>query len=296
LPACWPTETEPRGTEPREENSALAARAFDRDDANRCRENESAAIPLVGSRSAYSRAVTDAPSPNHEPRAAGVPLDTVVLHYTGMPTGAEAIARLRDPAATVSAHYLIETGGRVLRLVPEHRRAWHAGAACWAGETDINSRSIGIELVNRGHAWGYHPFPDSQLESLRGLLAEVMQRHTIPPERVLGHSDVAPARKIDPGELLPWRWLADQGLAVWPVPVESPVETPGLAWFQDGLAAVGYCVPRSHTLDDATANVLTAFQRRFRPAAVTGAPDTETAARLRGLLARDSCRKPGDRR
>ncbi|SDG43040.1 N-acetylmuramoyl-L-alanine amidase [Limimonas halophila] len=229
--------------------------------------------------------VIEAPSPNHEPRAAGVPLDTVVVHYTGMPTAAQAIDRLRDPAAKVSAHYLIETGGRVLRLVPEGRRAWHAGVACWQGLSDINSRSIGIELVNRGHAWGYHPFPESQLESLRVLLADILARYGIPPARVLGHSDVAPERKTDPGELFPWRTLAAHGLAVWPDPVQPPAETPPVAWFQARLAAVGYCTPQSGRLDDATAAVLAAFQRRFRPKAVTAAPDTGTAARLMGLTA-----------
>jgi len=227
--------------------------------------------------------VIEAPSPNHEPRADGVPLDTVILHYTGMPTAAQAIDRLRDPAAKVSAHYLIETSGRVLGLVPETRRAWHAGVACWQGASDINSRSIGIELVNRGHEWGYHPFPESQLESLHALLSDIAARRGIPPARVLGHSDVAPERKTDPGELFPWQRLAAHGLAVWPEPVQAPADAPSIAWFQDRLAAIGYCVPRSGTLDTATTAVLAAFQRRFRPEAVTGDPDAGTAARLMGL-------------
>jgi len=227
--------------------------------------------------------VVEAPSPNHEPRVDGVPLDTVVLHYTGMPTAAQAIDRLRDPAAKVSAHYLIETGGRVLGLVPETRRAWHAGVACWQGASDINSRSIGIELVNRGHEWGYHPFPESQLESLRVLIAGILARYAIRQARVLGHSDVAPERKTDPGELFPWQRLAAHSLAVWPTPVAPPSETPSIAWFQARLAAVGYGVAQSGTLDNATTAVLAAFQRRFRPEAVTGDPDAGTAARLMGL-------------
>jgi N-acetylmuramoyl-L-alanine amidase len=227
--------------------------------------------------------VVDSPSPNHEARPPGRPVDLIVLHYTGMITGRAALERLRDPSAKVSAHYLIETDGTVHRLVPEARRAWHAGVAAWAGESDINDRSIGIELVNPGHEFGYVPFPEAQMLRLIDLCRAILGRHPIPSHRVLGHSDVAPARKQDPGELFDWARLADAGLGLWPLPAPRPDPAPGIAWFQEMLATIGYEVPRHGRLDAATQAVLTAFQRHFHPDAVTGAPDAETACRLEGL-------------
>ena len=154
-------------------------------------------------------------SPNWDERA--LPVSMVVLHYTGMPTAEEALARLCDPAAKVSAHYMIDEDGTVTALVPEAKRAWHAGSAYWRGITDVNSASIGIELVNPGHDWGYRPFPDAQMEALLPLLADIVDRHDISPTNVVGHSDVAPARKQDPGELFDWQRLARLRLAL-PVP------------------------------------------------------------------------------
>src|SRR5579863_873471 len=133
----------------------------------------------------------------------------VVLHYTGMQTGHAALARLRDPAAKVSAHYLVEEDGRVFALVPEERRAWHAGKSFWRGETDINARSVGVEIVNPGHEWGYRPFPDPQIAAVIELLGDIRSRWTIEDARLVGHSDVAPDRKEDPGELFPWRRLSE---------------------------------------------------------------------------------------
>ncbi len=156
------------------------------------------------------------PSPNHDARPAGGAVDILVLHYTGMKTADEALARLCDPAAKVSAHYTIGRDGRVFAHVPEDRRAWHAGVSFWAGETNVNARSIGIELVNPGHEFGYAPFPEAQIASLIDLAHGIVTRHPIPPRRVLGHSDVAPARKMDPGELFPWRHLAEFGIGLWP--------------------------------------------------------------------------------
>ena len=147
------------------------------------------------------------PSPNFGPRAPDKPIDILLIHYTGMESAEAALDRLCDPAAQVSAHYLIEEDGTIWSLVDEQHRAWHAGIAYWAGETDINSRSIGIELVNPGHELGYRPFPMPQMEALAGLAREILARHTIPNHRVLGHSDVAPERKCDPGELFDWAWL-----------------------------------------------------------------------------------------
>ena len=220
----------------------------------------------------------DHPSPNREPRPGGTAVDILLIHYTGMLTGAAALERLCQPDAKVSAHYLIEEDGRIVRLVPERLRAWHAGVACWAGKTDINDRSIGIELVNPGHEFGYRAFAEPQMAALIDLGEAIRTRHPIPSHRVLGHSDVAPERKQDPGELFDWPRLARHGLGVWPRELAEPDTTPGLDWFLPRLERAGYC-----TNADPTA-LVTAFQRHFRPNAVTGAPDTGTAARLTGLL------------
>ena len=220
----------------------------------------------------------DHPSPNREPRPGGTAVDILLIHYTGMLTGAAALERLCQPDSKVSAHYLIEEDGRIVRLVPERLRAWHAGVACWAGKTDINDRSIGIELVNPGHEFGYRAFAEPQMAALIDLGEAIRTRHPIPSHRVLGHSDVAPERKQDPGELFDWPRLARHGLGVWPRELAEPDTTPGLDWFLPRLERAGYC-----TNADPTA-LVTAFQRHFRPNAVTGAPDTGTAARLTGLL------------
>ena len=220
----------------------------------------------------------DHPSPNREPRPERTAVDILLIHYTGMLTGAAALERLCQPDAKVSAHYLIEEDGRIVRLVPEDLRAWHAGVACWAGKTDINDRSIGIELVNPGHEFGYRPFPEPQMAALIELAEAIRTRHPIPAHRVLGHSDVAPERKQDPGELFDWPRLARHGLGVWPQEIAAPEVTPDLDWFLARLERAGYCTNAD------PAALITAFQRRFRPEAVTGAPDTGTAARLTGLL------------
>ncbi|MBI1393109.1 MAG: N-acetylmuramoyl-L-alanine amidase [Alphaproteobacteria bacterium] len=205
-------------------------------------------------------AIEDAPSPNFDERGRSV--DMIVLHYTGMPTGGEALARLRDPAARVSAHYLVEEDGRAFRLVPEEMRAWHAGVASWRGETDINARSVGIEIVNPGHEWGYRPFPERQVETVVALVAAIAARHCVCRARVVGHADVAPLRKEDPGELFPWDRLAAEGLAIGPYagPPDPSVD------YSDALkaiAAIGYDVP-----EKAHAAAVLAFQRRFCPAAL----------------------------
>ena len=161
-----------------------------------------------------------APSPNFDARKS--PPDMVVLHYTGMKTGPEALARLCDPEAKVSAHYLIEEDGRLYTLVAEARRAWHAGVSFWKGERDINAVSIGIELVNPGHEFGYRDFPDAQIAALVALLDDIRGRWDIPDSRILGHSDVAPARKQDPGERFPWQALAKAGHGLWVDPPASP--------------------------------------------------------------------------
>ena len=231
----------------------------------------------------------DAPSPNFDARTA--PPDMIVVHYTGMATGEAALARLRDPAAKVSAHYLVEEDGRVFTLVPEARRAWHAGASFWKGEENLNGVSIGIEIVNPGHEWGYRPFPDAQIAAVIGLIGDIRTRWSIADDRIVGHSDIAPARKDDPGELFPWSVLAKAGHGLWAEPPASPGapltkgdEGPGVFALQAGLTRLGYDLPPSGHFDDDTATVVTAFQRHWRPGGVDGIADGETRARLVALL------------
>lgn len=232
------------------------------------------------------------PSPNHGPRADRRP-DVIILHYTGMATGAAALARLCDPASQVSAHYVVEEDGRVLQLVPEARRAWHAGRSFWAGETDMNSASIGIEIVNGGHDFGMPPFADAQIEAVVALCRDIVRRHEIPARRILGHSDVAPGRKADPGEKFPWAKLAASGIGHYvpphPIGDDSPLAqgTKGeaVAALQRRLAAYGYGVRVSADYDAQTADAVAAFQRHFRPARVDGKADLSTRETLRDLLA-----------
>jgi len=214
-------------------------------------------------------------SANFNDRPAGLPVDMLVLHYTGMRRCAEALARLCDIKAAVSAHYLIEEDGTVHRLVDEDKRAWHAGAAWWRGAMDVNGRSVGIELVNPGHEFGYQPFPQAQMLALTNLAKSILMRHQIPPRNVVGHSDVAPRRKRDPGERFDWRHLAAAGVGLW---VD---QAPSLPASEDQvramLAAFGYEVA------DLTATVM-AFQRHFRPVDVTGVADGATVGILKALL------------
>jgi N-acetylmuramoyl-L-alanine amidase len=233
------------------------------------------------------------PSPNHDARPQGTPIDMLVLHYTGMPTGAAALSRLRDASAKVSAHYVVEEDGRVFRLVPEERRAWHAGAAYWRGQRDINGRSIGIEIVNPGHEFGYRAFPAVQMKAVLDLARGIVRRHGIPARNIVGHSDVAPERKEDPGELFDWAFLAHHGVGLWPELTLQPrgrdlgegEHDPAIADAQAKLDIWGYEVPTHGTLDAKTARVLIAFQRHFRPRRLDGRLDAETVALLDALLA-----------
>jgi N-acetylmuramoyl-L-alanine amidase len=200
-----------------------------------------------------------------------------------MASAAEAQARLCDPAAKVSAHYLIDEDGSVIALVPEPARAWHAGVSAWQGESGLNDRSIGIELVNPGHEWGYRAFPEAQYQACIALCQAIVRRWPIPPRRVLGHSDVAPERKEDPGELFDWQRLAAAGVGLWPACGEGAPRS--VATLQAELARFGYAVPRHGRLDRATGLVIAAFQRHFRPRLVDGIADRATLARLDGLLA-----------
>ena len=245
----------------------------------------------------------DRPSPNFDARTRAI--DLVVLHYTGMQDGETALQRLTDPApvagsypgpwqdrstareaplARVSAHYVVGEDGAVYRLVPEQSRAWHAGASSWRGEGDVNARAIGIEIVNGGHDFGLPDFPPSQIEALIVLLGDILARHQLEPSQVVAHSDIAPARKMDPGEKFPWKRLADAGVAIWP---ERRAAPPGnsIVVLQTQLAGIGYAVNQSGVLDLQTKSALAAFQRRFRPHLIDGAADDETRALLAALAA-----------
>ena len=215
------------------------------------------------------------PSPNWDERA--LPVTMVVLHYTEMACDA-ALARLCDPEAKVSAHYFISEAGEVVRLVDEAKRAWHAGASYWRGHKDVNSASIGIELDNPGHALGYREFPEAQIEALIPLLHDIVRRHDIPRANVVGHSDVAPARKIDPGELFPWEWLAEYRLCL-PRPKKlelgDPFDNDGA--FYLALERFGYDITDGR-------KAVEAFQRRWRPRKIDGEIDGEIRAMLFQLL------------
>jgi N-acetylmuramoyl-L-alanine amidase len=231
-------------------------------------------------------------SPNFGPRRDGKRADAIILHYTGMETGSAAEAWLCSPESEVSSHYLVHEDGCVVQMVREADRAWHAGASSWQGETDMNSRSIGIEIVNPGHSLGYKDFGDCQVEAVIGLCQGISLRHNVPPERVLAHSDIAPARKVDPGEKFPWRRLAGSGIGhfVEPFPVrEGRVLMQGSAGeaverLQSMLALYGYGAEISGVFDDVTRLAVAAFQRHFRPALVDGIADESTVGTLHALL------------
>src|SRR3569832_2007456 len=234
-----------------------------------------------------------APSPNFDDRKGGPP-DILLLHYTGMQTGEAALERLTSAESKVSSHYVVFEDGRIVQCVPEDKRAWHAGVSSWAGETDINSRTVGIEIVNPGHEFGYDVFPLKQIAAVITLSKSILSRHpTILPERVLAHSDVAPARKQDPGEKFPWELLAESGVGHWVR--AAPLNVPGMTLMtgytceavqrmQRLLKAYGYGVEESGTFDDVTRDVVVAFQRHFRQARVDGVADPSTLMPLRALV------------
>jgi len=233
------------------------------------------------------------PSPNHGERNQGRLPDMIVLHYTGMPDVEGAIRQLCTAGTDVSAHYIVLEDGRIVQCVPEARRAWHAGVASWAGEEDINSCSIGIEIVNRGHDWGYPDFPLRQIAAVIALCRGIMLRRNVPSHRVLGHSDIAPSRKKDPGEKFPWHSLANSGVGHWvqPAPIVRSdalrigAVSDDVRDMQRALAKYGYGVTINGKYDGPTREVVAAFQRHFRPARVDGIADQSTLTTLRSLLA-----------
>jgi N-acetylmuramoyl-L-alanine amidase len=237
------------------------------------------------------------PSPNFDARTRSINL--VVLHYTGMQDAETALARLTDPAPVagrypgpwqsaevspdatlprVSAHYVVGEAGEIWSLVPEEHRAWHAGASSWRGEGDVNSRSIGIEIVNGGHDFGLPEFPEVQIDAVIALLRDIFRRWPqLNPRSVVAHSDIAPERKADPGEKFPWKRLADAGVSIWPehVAVQLSDDDP-VSHAQQQLALIGYDVRQSGVMDNATRAATIAFQRRYRPANINGAIDEQT--------------------
>ncbi len=243
------------------------------------------------------------PSPNFSARGDAA-VSMLVLHYTGMKSAADALARLCDVQAQVSAHYVIDEDGKVYQLVEEQHCAWHAGASYWRGNKNVNNISIGIEIVNPGYEFGYRPFPAVQMQAVAGLCSDIIARHQIQPVNVVGHSDVAPLRKEDPGELFDWQWLAGQGIGVWPsvsgqwqegtrarggVLYDDPAgeisrsEIGGDAPpINNKFVTLGYEIPDR---EDGLNKVITAFQRHFRPSAVNGVWDAECDERLAALLA-----------
>lgn len=234
------------------------------------------------------------PAVNVEPRRDGVPPRYLILHYTGMSSGAKAVQWLACAQSRVSCHYVIDDNGEITQLVPESLRAWHAGVSLWAGNSDVNSASIGIEIQNPGHEDGYPDFPAQQMASVAALSRDIVARHGLRPRDVLAHSDVAPARKIDPGEKFDWRFLHAQGVGHWVEPVAVDADDPGFARGYFGpavheaqaiLQRYGYGVEVSGTIDAATSFALRAFQLHFRPARIDGRLDHSTLATLYRLIA-----------
>jgi N-acetylmuramoyl-L-alanine amidase len=233
------------------------------------------------------------PAENREPRRGGVKPSLLILHYTGMSSAAKAIDWLARAESGVSCHYVIDEAGRITQLVPESLRAWHAGASYWRGETDINSHSIGIEIQNPGHQHGYPDFPPAQMESVIALSKDITRRHAMTADAVLAHSDVAPGRKIDPGEKFDWMLLAREGLGFWVRPSLVRTDDPGLGLgdrdarverAQEHLASYGYNVVPTGVLDETTEKVLKAFQSHFRPRRVDGRLDRSTETTLERLI------------
>src|SRR5215468_8000374 len=232
------------------------------------------------------------PSANYGERNKGRQPDMILLHYTGMPDVEGAIAQLCTAGTELSAHYIVLEDGRIVQCVPESKRAWHAGVSSWAGEEDINSCSIGVEIVNRGHDWGYPDFPLRQIAAVIALCRGIMLRRKVASHRVLAHSDVAPAHKKDPGEKFPWHSLANSGVGHWvqPAPVVRS-ETLKIGSIgddvhnlQQALAKYGYGVPLTGKYDRPTMDTVAAFQRHFRPAKVDGIADRSTLTTLHALL------------
>ena len=243
------------------------------------------------------------PSPNHGERKGCDKPDCIILHYTGMASASDALLWLANPLSEVSCHYFVFEDGRIWQMVPENRRAWHAGRSSWHGETDMNSRSIGIEIVNFGHDLSIPgplpppgpPFPEEQIDAVITLVRDIATRWNIPQSRILAHSDIAPGRKIDPGETFPWERLADAGVGVWPGKLSPPPaampsyrlgdEGMPVAALQSMFARFGYGIEITGVYDQRTFDIVVAFQRHWRQRRIDGVADGETVTVLRALMA-----------
>jgi N-acetylmuramoyl-L-alanine amidase len=237
--------------------------------------------------------IIERPSPNFNERQGGGPVDILIMHYTGMPDAESAMKLLTTVEGKVSSHYTVDEEGTIYRHVPEDKRAWHAGVSSWCGASDINSRSIGIEIVNPGHEWGYRPFTPLQIAAVIELSKGIVERWPITPARVIAHSDVAPERKIDPGELFPWDELAKHGVGRWhrsqllissAPPLNVGTEGDAVTRLQSDLARYGYGIEPTGIYDERTLVVVSAFQRHFRRSNFDGIADAETLAILADLL------------
>lgn len=233
------------------------------------------------------------PSPNFEPRPSGISPDLIILHYTDLTSVSEALTRLCDAELKVSAHFLISKDGLLYQLVDPVHRAWHAGVSSWQGESDINSRSIGIELDNFGHQFGPEPFPPAQINTLVKLLDELTKTYEISPHRILGHSDVAPLRKKDPGELFPWLELATKGFGLWPSSLAPTSSAPmSVLEIQKALCEIGYSCPQTGIWDEESIAVCKGFQSHFTQQEITGHSTDLTCDVLRRLLRNCNKGKP----
>jgi N-acetylmuramoyl-L-alanine amidase len=224
---------------------------------------------------------------NAEPRRNARRVDMVILHYTGMETAEAACDFLCRPESGVSCHYLVDEDGTIIQMVGEEMRAWHAGVSCWKGETDTNSRSIGIEIQNPGHRLGYRGFPEPQMDAVVALCRDIVSRHDIPPEHVLAHSDVAPGRKIDPGELFDWARLHAHGIGHWVEPAgpdATSLDAEDMLTYQRLLMHYGYAIAVTGTCDEVTVKVTDAFRRHFQPRQL-GLPPDRSALRAVERLA-----------
>ena len=225
-------------------------------------------------------------SPNVENRPPSISVNLLLFHYTGMKSASEAIARLCNPNSKVSAHYLIDEVGNIFSLVAENKRAWHAGVASWNDDVDINNISVGVEIANPGHEFGYSRYPEQQMVAVETLSIDIIKRHSIRAARVLAHSDVSPSRKCDPGELFDWERLAAAGIGIWPkmLPVSVDFEIGSIRQCQKQLKMIGYSVKVTGVLDECTRDTILAFQRHWLPNRLTGKFDVETVWRMESLL------------
>ena len=230
--------------------------------------------------------IIKSPSPNFENRPPSVSVNLLLFHYTGMKSASEAIARLCNPNSKVSAHYLIDEVGNIFSLVEENKRAWHAGVASWNDDVDINNISVGIEIANPGHEFGYSRYPERQMVAVETLSIDIIKRHSIRAARVLAHSDVSPSRKCDPGELFDWERLAAAGIGIWPKnsPVSVNFEIGSIRQCQKQLKMIGYGLKITGVLDELTRDTILAFQRHWLPKRLTGKFDVETVWRMESVL------------